>query len=1626
MVISAFRPESYLTLASAKEVPQTSEEFEALINQVGIPDTVKTELRDIFYVASGDYAAPDNLQQYYEWVKSALPDFQEPKATANHARKFSGSAAAYTKPKVTVNPADIAPEELNDMDVTRYTSLFYDQPTFMQSWLDVHDIGLMRNADGQILTTEDLSHLELDEFRAVLITNNYLAETAMDDLPLNTMEMPEAKPAAEASPFAKGVRRVFTNNFVDQATSGRLAGKDGYISAEEVLAYFPADLSASNRRSRIGEVCRIITMEVIRDVDDSTHKSVNQQAERVGALLNSLSRKDTALATSIFLGLYQLSAPTAISVLEIWIKQTADSTVTLPWMNFSRLETVKGRIRSEMGEATLLDILQSLSPEAQRMWFPELFIPNDATREEGFELTKKFRAGETVEVDPARSCPSNVVAEMAAFDRLLSSQTTTVRERYKSQEVELRTLLPQLAATPKFDKTTHAIRPEYQVLKEKFDALLLPFQLASVESVLLSNRDIANEFLVSGRVNTLTEPDVLRVKENIIGTIKMVKYAQDLYESGSIDDAKRFFALASSSTLVTQKAMQTLEALSIARKYKSYETENDGAYKNTLDRLEGTLSALADTSFEINKAMYSGAPPEALAMVSVCMQRADTAFNNSVAKLESPVDGRIRDAGWKLMSDNETMTTGLKMGAAFAISTVAMVTVLFPLVSLASASTTLFMLEAGAGSSVASAYGFAAEVLTFYAGGKAMSAAGETIDHLGRGYSVSESVSRAAEKVKPDSYAEFVQEIVTSAISLGVLKSVTHGVHALVESGAVSNQNAIYALGFIGEMIGMGAGETAVEAATYAVGGKVVIMRDGEPHEVKRLSDILDPRHVGGNILGTFQTVLTYRIAGQLVADGRHPLSQHINNLNAKSEMIKMEQATEPLREQLLNTDNSAKRDLLTGEILAAQEAALRKIIPLIRDSKDSAVREQVEQLLARTEVMQSAFEQRMELAKREGDRGVDRTAQVEGMVVKNEMTVSRDGGERIDYHEIFNTTDGAWRRALELTQDRNIEFSVFRDSSGRYRVISGSPKNAPTELFGGRSEYLGHTHPVGEVPLPSAIDMEITANQAHTKQQTVSSIVRGQDPQGNPVDITLTAKYENGKVSLSVNDGASAAKAYAREMPVLNADLRAAETKINSPELTEQDRADIGMKKAAARHRDEPVNVIKLADLKGADLVDTMPRKADAFDATNVGDKPLDGTKLNGMWFDYLYKQGVRDFRGTDLRSVNMRGCDLNGVDVRGSDLRGVNLNEIILDKQKMGEKPFQDTRLDKNSIESLLNKYGITDFRGASLKGIDFGYREYNEISGVDFSGADLRGANLMNVGFTMSEMSLHEMPLEGTRLSSYQLDGLYKNGFRNFRGADFSMNRKDNGGRPLKGSLMGADLSGADLSGLSLATVDLSNANLRGANLSGSDLRGAVLVGTILTGVKLSNTVLDKDPFYSKGPFKGTILDTTSLQSLYKLGCRDFSGATLMDIDLREMSLSGTSFFGALMTGANVRGSDLRESDIYRILKPDGMGDRPFEGTRLTIDMINNLYANGFRDFRGADFSYSKKATLPDVFIEDLGARPFEGSQLKEDDLKMLYDEGFRDFRGARLSGPYMSETNLRGAKWAGADFSGVILE
>ena len=111
----------------------------------------------------------------------------------------------------------------------------------------------------------------------------------------------------------------------------------------------------------------------------------------------------------------------------------------------------------------------------------------------------------------------------------------------------------------------------------------------------------------------------------------------------------------------------------------------------------------------------------------------------------------------------------------------------------------------------------------------------------------------------------------------------------------------------------------------------------------------------------------------------------------------------------------------------------------------------------------------------------------------------------------------------------------------------------------------------------------------------------------------------------------------------------------------------------------------------------------------------------------------------------------------------------------------------LEGDSIEAILEKYGLDCLRYADLRYADL---RYANLRGADLSDANLRYADLRYADLSDADLS-----------------------DANLRGADLRY-----------ANLRGADLRGADLRYANLRGADLSDANLRDANLIGADLHRA----------------------------------------------------------------------------------------------------------------------------------------------------------------------------------------------------------
>ncbi len=146
----------------------------------------------------------------------------------------------------------------------------------------------------------------------------------------------------------------------------------------------------------------------------------------------------------------------------------------------------------------------------------------------------------------------------------------------------------------------------------------------------------------------------------------------------------------------------------------------------------------------------------------------------------------------------------------------------------------------------------------------------------------------------------------------------------------------------------------------------------------------------------------------------------------------------------------------------------------------------------------------------------------------------------------------------------------------------------------------------------------------------------------------------------------------------------------------------------------------------------------------------------------------------------------------------------------------------------------------------------------------------------------------------------------------------------GGPGGEDLRGKDLSGADFSGARLFRADLRGACLRGACLEDAELTGADLTGADLEGVRAARAGLGaaclEDAKCFEADLRGATLSRAKLAGS-DLRCARLDDARLREADLARADLTGACLKGAdlttsFMKNATLNGADLRNSELAGI--------------------------------------------------------------------------------------------------------------
>ena len=182
--------------------------------------------------------------------------------------------------------------------------------------------------------------------------------------------------------------------------------------------------------------------------------------------------------------------------------------------------------------------------------------------------------------------------------------------------------------------------------------------------------------------------------------------------------------------------------------------------------------------------------------------------------------------------------------------------------------------------------------------------------------------------------------------------------------------------------------------------------------------------------------------------------------------------------------------------------------------------------------------------------------------------------------------------------------------------------------------------------------------------------------------------------------------------------------------------------------------------------------------------------------------------------------------------------------------------------------------------------------------------------------------------------ELVGKYKNGERDFRGAD----------------LCGADLSRADLRGADLRGADLRGAHLSNANLSGADLRGADLSWAHLSNANLSGA---------------------------DLGNANLSGAHLSNANLSGADLGNANLSGADLGNANLSGAEWNYLTVGIHAAPEGAlivwGNKSGRIVKMRIEENTPRSCATTRKMRAARATVLKISTGETEFIHQPATGP-----------------------------------------------------
>ncbi|MFT3772229.1 MAG: DUF2169 domain-containing protein [Minicystis sp.] len=260
----------------------------------------------------------------------------------------------------------------------------------------------------------------------------------------------------------------------------------------------------------------------------------------------------------------------------------------------------------------------------------------------------------------------------------------------------------------------------------------------------------------------------------------------------------------------------------------------------------------------------------------------------------------------------------------------------------------------------------------------------------------------------------------------------------------------------------------------------------------------------------------------------------------------------------------------------------------------------------------------------------------------------------------------------------------------------------------------------------------------------------------------------------------------------------------------------------------------------------------------------------------------------------VSFAGRDFTGVDSSGLDLRGIDLRSAFLEGALLAEANLAGADL----TGAVLARADLTgaDLTGAKLAGCNLGRALLSDAKvtgGVDLTGAVLTGADLSGATF------------RGARLSRVDL------GEAVFHDTDFGEVVAENL------TFLESDLRGAKLAGASLVKCVFIEVDLRGVDLTGADLTSATFVkadagGAVLSGARLAKLCVVEESSFEGADFTGAVLVQANLRGTKLAGC-NFTSAQLDAADLSGCDLQGARFDRAVGRSARFTRADLSRATL-----------------------------------------------------------------------------------------------------------------